>query len=189
MSDDYDDRDPFDEFDDDFGDFGEDDLPDDVPLLDARESAMVQQDLVDLDQFEAAFGAEGYRGVAVFCDDCQEEHYYPWEMLRENLQMLLDTGETPVHEPAYEPDPHEYIPWQYARGYVDALRDAGVQQRRSLEACPRCQLELTGGNGEANFCPRCGAPLLVDRLARTLAEHGLDEEEITTVLREAGLPG
>src|SRR5690554_1874334 len=94
--------------------------------LDAHETQLIKQDLSDLAEFEHAFAAEGYRGVAVFCQDCTEEHYYPWDMLRENLELLLETGETPVHEPAFAPEPDRYIPWDYARGYIDALRDTGV---------------------------------------------------------------
>lgn len=175
----------------DLPDFGEEDFDDDaeqVPLLDEHESAMVRRDLVDLDEFEAAFSAEGYRGVAVWCQDCRAEHYYPWDMLRENLQMLLETGETPVHEPAYEPDPHEYVPWDYARGYVDALHDVGVHERHEVEACPQCGLSLPGEIDQANFCPRCGEPLLPARLAAVLARHDLDDDAVEDILRQVGLP-
>lgn len=168
----------------DFDPFGEED----PPILDDQESALVEQDLVDLDHFEATFGAEGYRGVAVYCHDCAEEHYYPWDMLRENLQTLLETGDTPVHEPAYEPDPHEYVPWDYARGYVDALHDTGAHDRREVTACPQCGLEIGQQLRQANFCPRCGTVLLDRRLVAALRARGLDAEAIDEILREAGLP-
>lgn len=174
-----DDRDDFDDFDD------EDFLGE---PLDEHESALVRQDLHDLDSFETAFLAEGYRGVAVYCEDCVDEHYYPWDMIRGNLEMLLETGETPVHEPAFAPDPDEYVPWEYARGYVDALRDAGVGERRAVEACSRCGLELAGDLRQANFCPACGDPLVVGRLVTALRDRGLDDQAVTQVLREIGLP-
>ncbi len=157
--------------------------------LDANETQLIQQDLSDLAEFELAFAGEGYRGVAVFCQDCVEEHYYPWDMLRENLELLLETGETPVHEPAFAPEPDRYIPWDYARGYVDALRDAGVDQRIDMERCPRCGLRLEELAAQANYCPRCAAPLLVARLDAALERRGIDGDERTAILRESGIPG
>jgi hypothetical protein len=29
-----------------------------------------------------------------------------------------------VHEPAYDPDPADYVSYEYARGYMDAVMDA-----------------------------------------------------------------
>jgi hypothetical protein len=157
--------------------------------LDHHEADLVQQDLDDLADFEAAFAPEGYRGVAVWCTDCVEEHYYPWAMLRENLTLLLETGETPVHEPAFAPEPDRYVNWEYARGYVDALRDAGVAERRTVDQCSRCSLDLEGLAGSANFCPRCGNPLLRQRLADALEGAGLGPDEVEAVLRQTGMPG
>jgi len=178
------DPDDFEDFDDDFEfDHGE-------PMpLDDHESAMVQQDLVDLESFEETFRAEGYRGVSVYCRDCEIEHYYPWELLRENLRLLLETGETPVHEPAFDPNPADYVPWEYARGYVDALNDAGVAARLPLNGCPACGLELPEDLAPANFCPRCATPLVGTRLADALRSRGQSDDEITTILHEIGLPG
>jgi predicted RNA-binding Zn-ribbon protein involved in translation (DUF1610 family) len=170
--------------DDDFDELGEfEDEP-----LDEHETAMIQQDLSDLADFEATFRTEGYRGVAVWCQDCVEEHYYPWDMLRENLQMLLDTGETPVHEPAFAPEPDRYIQWDYARGYVDALRDAGVSDRIDLDHCDRCGMELPGVLGQSNFCPRCGVALVRERLSAALRARDLTDETIREVLQSVGLP-
>jgi RNase P subunit RPR2 len=174
--------------DDEYDEYG--DEFDDEPIpLDEQESALVKQDLVDLESFEATFAAEGYRGVSVYCQDCAEEHYYPWDLLRGNLQLLLETGETPVHEPAFAPDPDQYVPWEYARGYVDALTDVGVDQRRPVGDCPRCKLELPVELVHANFCPRCSMPLLGPRLATALLDRGFDEAEVGAILREMGLPG
>lgn len=179
MSDDsFDEGSPDDEFDDEF---------DDEPL-DEHETALVRQDLSDLAEFRVTFEAEGYRGVAVWCHDCVEEHYFPWDMLRENLHLLLETGETPVHEPAFQPEPDRYVPWDYARGYVDALRDVGVDQRLVVGACPRCGLVLEGDVGRANFCPRCGGALLGARLEAAFGAAGLDAETAARLLAAAGLP-
>jgi hypothetical protein len=176
-------------FEDDEGLDGEgfDDGFDDEPL-DEAETALVRQDLTDLAAFREAFEPEGYRGVAVWCNDCIEEHYFPWDMLRENLQLLIATGETPVHEPAFQPEPERYVPWDYARGYVDALRDVGVDQRLTVDACPRCGIVLEGELGRANFCPRCGTGLLGARLADALAAAGLDADTVEELLAAVGLP-
>jgi RNase P subunit RPR2 len=180
MSDDHDD---FDDFDDASEDEFEEVAGD---PLDEHETILVQQDLIDLEDFEATFSAEGYRGVAVWCHDCAEDHFYPWDMLRENLNLLLQTGETPVHEPAFHPNPDEYVPWEYARGYVDALRDVGVEQRLPIGTCERCGFSVPEPLGQANFCPRCGSPLLAARVVAALRERDVTAEEI---LREIGLPG
>ncbi len=170
-----------------FDDFEEYEDFEPVPL-DDHESALVRQDLIDLMRFEGTFSDEGYRGVSVYCPDCAEEHYYPWDMLRMNLETLLETGETPVHEQAYAPDPEEYIPWDYARGYVDALRDVGADERLRSDACPRCNLLLEADLALANFCPRCGTVLASERLRQALESVGLDAEAASTVLRRAGFP-
>lgn len=154
--------------------------------LDDRESALIRHDLVDLGDFEETFTSEGYKGVSVWCTDCSEDHFYPWEMLRQNLEALLETGETPVHEPAFQPNPEHYIPWEYARGYVDALRDNPTGGRRDVGACRRCDLDLDA-LGDANFCPRCGTPLLASRLADALDERGMSASDIAAVLGEVGL--
>jgi RNase P subunit RPR2 len=176
------DDDPFDE--EGFDGDGFDDEP-----LDEHETALVRQDLTDLADFRVTFEAEGYRGVAVWCHDCVEEHYFPWDMLRENLQLLLETGETPVHEPAFQPEPERYVPWDYARGYVDALKDVGVDQRLEVGDCPRCGVALEGDLTRANFCPRCGTVLLTARLTDALEAAGLDADTVRTILAAAGVPG
>lgn len=176
-----------------YGDFGEDNDIFDVdalgdPLPDA-ESWQVAQDLDDLDAFEQVFAQEGLKGVSMYCHDCEEEHFYRWDLLRNSLELLLETGEIPVHEPAFQPNPDDYVPWEYARGYIDALRDVGVDQRMPVDACPRCAIPLEGPLASANWCPRCATPLLGPRLATALEEVGLSPTAIKHVLRAAGLPG
>jgi ssDNA-binding Zn-finger/Zn-ribbon topoisomerase 1 len=166
---------------------GPEDEFEDLPL-DEHEAALIERDLEDLADFEQTFRTEGYRGVAVWCQDCQEEHYYPWDMLRENLQLLLETGDTPVHEPAFAPEPDRYVQWDYARGYVDALREVGIADRLPLATCPRCNLDLDELVQAANFCPRCGSSLVIERLREALVAAGLDEDRATEILRAAGLP-
>ena len=55
-----------------------------------------------------------------FCDECQQDHYHDWDMLRANLLQLLVDGTVRPHEPAYDPEPDAYVTWDYCRGYADA---------------------------------------------------------------------
>lgn len=157
--------------------------------LDRAESWLVTQDLDDLDAFEQVFADDGTRGVSLWCHDCDEEHYYPWDLLRSSLELLLETGEIPVHEPAFSPNPDDYVPWEYARGYVDALRDVGAEQRLEVDDCPRCGYELLEGIRLASFCPRCGTPLLRQRLVLALTAAGIPPETRLEILHRSGLPG
>ncbi len=77
-------------------------------------------DLEDLEVFEALLSPRGVRGLVVSCGDCEEPHWFAWDLLRANLRQLLDAGTTPVHEPASAPDPADYVTWDYARGFTDA---------------------------------------------------------------------
>ena len=53
--------------------------------------------------------------------DCGEQHYHEWSLLRASLQQLLDEGQMRPHEPAFDPDPADYVTWEYCRGYADAV--------------------------------------------------------------------
>lgn len=88
--------------------------------LDPHERLAVEEDLADLAVYEALLGHRGIRGLVVCCDDCQEDHYHDWDMLRANLLQLLVDGTVRPHEPAYDPIPEAYVTWDYCRGYADA---------------------------------------------------------------------
>ena len=80
----------------------------------------VLDDLEDLEVFEALLGPRGVKGLVVDCDDCGIPHFFSWSLLRGNLRHLLDRGTPRVHEPAFAPDPTDYVSWEYARGFADA---------------------------------------------------------------------
>lgn len=80
----------------------------------------VEADLADLAVYEALLAHKGIRGLVVCCDDCQQDHYHDWDMLRSNLLQLLIDGTVRPHEPAYDPEPDSYVTWDYCRGYADA---------------------------------------------------------------------
>jgi hypothetical protein len=98
------------------------DLADDPPEpLTPIEREEIVSDLADLDGFQQLLEPRGIRGLVVDCPDCEEPHYFGWDLLRANLRHLLDVGETRIHEPAHAPDPMAYVSWDYARGYADAV--------------------------------------------------------------------
>jgi len=105
---------------------------DDEPLS-PTEREEVLADLEDLEVFRALLEPRGIRGLVVDCDDCREPHYFNWELLHGNLRHLLDVGQTRVHEPAFSPDPTQYVSWDYARGFADGVLDeaADDEQERS----------------------------------------------------------
>ena len=88
--------------------------------LDPQERTAVEADLADLAVYEALLAHQGVRGLVVSCEDCQQDHYHDWDMLRANLLQLLVDGTVRPHEPAYDPAPDAYVTWDYCRGYADA---------------------------------------------------------------------
>jgi predicted RNA-binding Zn-ribbon protein involved in translation (DUF1610 family) len=153
--------------------------------LDREERDNIRADLDDLEAMRDAFATQGVRGVVVACPDCGSDHYYAWELLRESLEHMLETGEPRMHEPAYEPREEDYILWDYGKGYVDALSDVGLEADRPVEvdACAWC-----GTPGEAHFtyCPRCGRQTAPARLFRELVARGMEERDVRALLVKAG---
>lgn len=94
-----------------------------VPLT-PEEREEVLGDLADLESFQALLAPRGVRGIVVDCADCEVEHFFSWDLLRGNLRSLLDHGRAGAHEPAYGPDPDDYVSWDYARGFADGVLDA-----------------------------------------------------------------
>jgi hypothetical protein len=172
--------------DDDYGDEEYERVP-----LDRDEAARVRRDLDDLAAFRRTFEPEGFRGVSMFCADCAEEHFYEWAMLEENLRALLESGEVPVHEPAFDPKPEEYVDWEYAQGYLDGLSDAGsplLPVHAPEGTCPHCGAVLPSGGNEALFCPACGSSLGAARIARALLDRGWSRNDVAELLRGARVP-
>lgn len=97
--------------------------PDDDRLSD-DERASVESDLQDVEMFRALLEPQGVRGLAMACSECNEEHYFGWDLLGGNLRQMIGDGRPGVHEPAYAPDPDHYVSWDYARGYLDGVLDA-----------------------------------------------------------------
>jgi hypothetical protein len=96
---------------------------DDLDPLSDEERHDVEEDLADLEIYQALLQPAGVRGLVIDCDDCREPHFFDWALLKANLRHLLDSGRPRVHEPAFDPDPDHYVTWDYARGYADGVHD------------------------------------------------------------------
>ena len=94
--------------------------------LEPEEAQNIRADLEDLEGMRRTFQAQGVKGVVIVCERCEENHYYEWELLVENLEHMLQTGESQMHEPAFEGREEEDIQWDYGKGYVDALANANA---------------------------------------------------------------
>jgi hypothetical protein len=173
---------------------GEEPFEEDVPEepgenlsqpLSADERESVEADLGDLDSMRGVFETQGAKGVVIACADCGENHYYGWELLRENLEHMLETGEPRMHEPAFDPKEDDYVAWDYAKGYVDALADAGLDPETQIrvDACAWCDAVVEPSFG---FCPRCGRTLATVRLYRELVDRGMEDQEARRLLIRAG---
>ena len=153
--------------------------------LDPQERDDIEADLEDLVGMRAVFEQQQVRGVVIACPDCGSNHYYDWDLLKENLEHMLKTGEPRMHEPAFEPREQDYVQWDYGKGYIDALSDVGIEpgHRVELTECPWCASAL---QPEFTFCPRCGRSLGAVRLYRELVATGMDEREVKALLVRAG---
>jgi uncharacterized protein DUF5319 len=159
---------------------------DDEPVeLSPQERRDIRADLDDLGAMRGVFSAQGVKGVVIACQDCGENHYYEWELLRDNLEHMLERGEPRMHEPAFDIAEEEYIQWDYGKGYVDALTDTGLEPSRRVEVtrCPWCE---TMFEPHFRFCPRCGRALGAIRLYKELLDRGIIEREARAMLVRAG---
>lgn len=109
------------------------------PLQEDEREAL-QQDLVDVQTLKDLLGPRGIKGAVFFCPDCNEDHYLAWDLLTGNLQALLSNGESPIHEPAFDPDPDEYVGWDYARGFLDGYES--YEQEELGEVADRLSVAL-----------------------------------------------
>jgi hypothetical protein len=90
--------------------------------LRAPERKGLERDLGDVDLLKEILGEQGVKGASFYCSVCEDQHYLSWDLLGGNIKQLLDAGEAFVHEPAYLPDPEEYVTWEYAQGFLDGFQ-------------------------------------------------------------------
>lgn len=89
--------------------------------LEEDERRELLSDLSELAVYQALLQPRGLRGIVVDCADCEQPHYHEWDLLRASLEQLLADGRMRPHEPAYDPDPVQYVTWEYCRGYADGV--------------------------------------------------------------------
>lgn len=162
-----------------------DEEPDEPRPLDAEERESVEADLEDLDAMRAVFESQGAKGVVIACTECGSNHFYGWELLKESLEHMLETGEPRMHEPAYQPREDDYVVWDYGKGYVDALADAGLEDDVEVDAT-RCAWCETNVDATFAYCPACGRSTAPARLYRELVGRGMEDREARTLLVRAG---
>ncbi|HEX2240447.1 MAG TPA: DUF5319 family protein [Actinomycetota bacterium] len=112
--------------------------------LDDNEIQALRQDLVDVEILKDVLGPRGIKGTVFFCEDCEEDHFLTWDLLAGNLRELLDKGESPVHEPAFEPNPDEYVSWDYARGFLDGYESFEQEELGALSSRLAAELGRRG---------------------------------------------
>jgi hypothetical protein len=160
--------------------------PDDFGPIDAAERDALSQDLVDVRTLKAVLASRGIRGVVVFCPDCDDDHYLGWDLLAGNLQQILENGTTPVHEPAWEPNPDEYVSWDYARGFLDGYESYPEDRNPGPAACLYCGSHLGEQPGDWAYCPYCGRDFAPINLLLHLRRLGWDNKKIAEVFDECG---
>ncbi|WP_185770763.1 DUF5319 domain-containing protein [Corynebacterium anserum] len=91
------------------------------PLLSDEELLDLKSDLANVKDFRRLLEPRGIRGISMLCNDCDEVHYYDWDIIESNIAMLINHQIVPVHEPGAKPNPDEYVTWDYCLGYADAM--------------------------------------------------------------------
>jgi hypothetical protein len=124
----------------------QDENPEGEKPLQPEEREALRQDLVDVQVLKEVLGGKGIKGTVFYCPDCDEDHFLTWDLLSGNLQELLDQGESPIHEPAFDPDPDEYVSWDYARGFLDGYE--AFEQEELAEVTERLISDLKGRGWE-----------------------------------------
>ena len=163
----------------------DDDFEGDSEEIDPEEREALQQDLVDVNTLKSVLASRGIKGVVVYCPDCEDDHFLGWDLLADNLRQILESGEPPVHEPAWEPDPDEYVTWDYALGFLDGY-EAYSEDRTSEDTCAWCGSRLPEGGYVWTYCPTCGRHLGPVNLMLELRRQGWSETRIGELLERAG---
>jgi hypothetical protein len=97
---------------------GEPEEPSAEPISQEERTELLA-DLADLGVYESLLAPRGVRGVVVDCGECQYPHYHDWALLRASLEQLLADGRMRPHEPAFDPNPADYVSWEYCKGFAD----------------------------------------------------------------------
>lgn len=69
-----------------------------MPLSDEDRLALIH-DLALVEKFASVLGPRGIDGIFFLCEDCQENHFYEWDIMAANMRATLAGELAPVHEP------------------------------------------------------------------------------------------
>lgn len=94
------------------------------------ERAELLADLADLDVYRKLLEPRGVRGIVVDCGDCEQPHYHDWQLLADSLKALVANEGMRPHEPAFEPDPADYVSWEYCQGFADGVAGNRAQPNK-----------------------------------------------------------
>lgn len=166
-------------------DFEDSDFDEELEEIDDEEREALRQDLLDVRTLKAVLHSKGVRGIVVYCPDCENDHYLGWDLLANNLQEILQSGKPRVHEPAWNPDPDEYVSWDYARGFLDGY-ESEPAERAGEQICAYCGSHLPDGGYEWTYCPSCGKDLAPVNLMRALRDMGWDADRIAELMEKTG---
>lgn len=170
------------------GSLGEESAPDPEEFdaeVDQYEREALRQDLVDVRTLKSVLGTRGIKGVVVYCPDCDDDHFLGWDLLAGNLQQIIESGRPPVHEPAWEPDPDEYVTWDYARGFLDGY-ETYPEERSGDETCGYCGNKLPEAGYDWAYCPSCGKDLAPINLIFELRRRGWPGSRIAEIMEQCG---
>jgi len=92
-----------------------------APPLTDEERLHITQDLALVARFREELTPHGILGIFFLCEDCDDLHYYDWDIMAANMAATLRGELAPVHEPSVEPDVNAYVPWDYAVGFRDGI--------------------------------------------------------------------
>ena len=96
--------------------------PEDTPdPLSPQDIMALHEDLRSVREFRRLLEPQGVRGIGMMCDDCEELHFYDWGIMETNIRTMLSDSNVPVHEPSVNPNPDDYVSWDYCAGYADAM--------------------------------------------------------------------
>ncbi len=112
-------KDPFADDPNDPASFIEDDaLPE---PLSPQERTDVLRDLQYVRDCQRRLRPRGIRGIYFMCEDCDQWHYYDWDIMEQNMLATLRNQLPAVHEPSAEIAYDAYVSWDYALGFLDGL--------------------------------------------------------------------
>lgn len=76
-------RDPFADDPNDPASLFDDDDP--MPPLTQEERIQIERDLILVRKFKAALQPRGINGIFFYCEDCDQQHFYDWDIMTANI--------------------------------------------------------------------------------------------------------